>query len=106
MLTFETGADADVVQLSHVLLKVEVSAESFGADFTREGFLVVVGVHVKGKVVDLVKCLVTNVAFVGLIATVSQFVVLVVSLLVEAFSAELTNVRLVAGVYPSVCIQR
>lgn len=105
MLAFETGADADIVQLSHVLLEIEISAESFGADFTRERFLVVVGVHVKGKIVDLVKCLVTNAAFVCLIATVRQFVVLVVALLVESFATELANVGLIACMYPSVRVQ-
>lgn len=101
MLPFEAGTDTDVMQLSHVLLKVEVTAESFGADFAREGLLIVVGVHVKGKIVNLMKCFVADGAFVGLISAVRQLVVFVVSLLMEALSTVLANVRFVTGVNAS-----
>lgn len=105
VLTLEASADADVVQLSHVLLEIEVAAETLGADFAREWLLVVVGVHVEGEIVHLVKCLVTNGAFVGFVTAVGQFVVLVVALLVETLAAVLTDVRFVAGVDAGVGVE-
>jgi len=42
-----------VVKFSHVFLQVEVPAEPFAADVTRERFLVVVRVHVKRQIVHL-----------------------------------------------------
>lgn len=51
---------AAVVQLPDVLLQVEVAAETFPAGGACEGFFVVVRVHVKGEVVDLVKGLVAD----------------------------------------------
>lgn len=105
MLPFEARADADVVQLSHVLLKVEISAESFCADFAREGFLIVVGVHVKGEIVDLMKRLVADGTLVGLISAVRQLVVFVVSLLMKALSTVFANVRFVTGVDTSMGVQ-
>lgn len=89
---------ADLVQLPHVLLQIEVPAESLGADAAGVGLLVVVRVHVEGEVVDLVEGLVADVALVGLFAAVGQLVVLVVALLVEPFAAVLAHEGLVAGV--------
>lgn len=59
---------ARVVQLPHVLLQVEVPAEALAAYLAGERFLVVVRVHMESKIVDLVECLVTDVAFVRLLA--------------------------------------
>lgn len=42
-----------VVQFSHVLLEVEVAAESFRADFTRVRFFVVMRVHMESEIVYL-----------------------------------------------------
>lgn len=56
------------MQLPHVLLQVEVPAEALAAYLAGERFLVVVRVHMESKIVDLVECLVTDVAFVRLLA--------------------------------------
>lgn len=94
-----------LVQFPHVLLEVEVPAEALAADGTLEGLFVVVGVHVEGEVVDLMEGLVAHVAFVRLLARVSEFVVLVVALLVESLAAKLTHERLVPLVDPDVGVQ-
>lgn len=70
---------AAVVQLPDVLLQVEVAAETFPAGGAGEGLFVVVRVHVKGEVVDLVEGLVADGALILLLSAVRQFVVLVVS---------------------------
>ena len=62
-----------------MLFQVKITAESFAAGWTRERFLVVVRVHVKRQVVDLVESLVADVAFKLLLAAVCQFVVFVVT---------------------------
>lgn len=68
-----------VVQFPYVLLQVKVPTEAFSTGAAREGFLVVVGVHVERQVVDLMEGLVTNRTFELLLSTVRQFVVFVVS---------------------------
>lgn len=70
---------AAVVQLPDVLLQVEVAAEPFPAGGAGEGLFVVVRVHVKGEVVDLVEGLVADGALILFLSAVRQFVVLVVS---------------------------
>ena len=62
-----------------MLLQVEIPAETLGADVAGVGFLVVVCVHVKGEVVDLVEGLVADRALVLLLRAVRQLVVLVVA---------------------------
>ena len=51
------------------------------------------------------ECLVADVTFISLLPRVSQSVVLVVPLLVEAFPAELTHPGLVAVVDPHVGVE-
>lgn len=85
--TGSSTAAVDIVQLSHVLFQVEVSAEAFSADFALKGLLVVVRVHVERQVVDLMKRLLTNLTLVRLLAAVGQLVVFVVALLMETFPA-------------------
>ena len=53
-----------------MFLQIEIPTESLPTDFTREGLLIIVGVHVKSEIVNLVECLVTNVTLVGLVPTV------------------------------------
>lgn len=67
------------MQLSHVFLEVEIATKSFGADPAGVRFLVIVGVHVKRKVVDLMKCFVADLALVLLFSRMRQPVVLVVA---------------------------
>lgn len=67
------------MQFTHMFLQVEVPAESFATGGAGEGFLVVVGVHVEGQVVDLMKCLVTDIALELLLPAVSELVVLVIT---------------------------
>lgn len=93
------------MQFSHVLLEIEVPAESLAADFAGEGLLVVVGVHVEGEVVNLVERLVANVALVRLFAAVRQLVILVVTLLMEPLAAVLAHERFVVGVDAPVRVQ-
>lgn len=88
-----------------MLLQVEVPAKALAADLAAERFLVVVGVHVKGQVVDLVEGLVADVALVGLFAAVRQPVVLVVALLVETLAAVLAREGLVVCVDSYVGVQ-
>lgn len=52
------------------------------------------------------KCFVTYIAFIGLFTTMSQFMVLVVTLLVEALPAELADKWLISCMYSCMCIQR
>lgn len=67
------------MQLPNVLLQVKVATETFATGGAGEGLLVIVCVHVKGQVVDLVEGLVADRALVLLLSAVSQLVVLVVS---------------------------
>lgn len=67
------------MQFAYMFLQIEVPAEAFAAGRAGEGFLVVVGVHVEGQVVDLMKCLVTDIALELLLPAVSELVVLVIT---------------------------
>jgi len=96
---------ACVVQLPHVLLEVEVPAKALAADLAGERLLVVVRVHVEGEIVDLMECLVANVALVRLLAAVRELVILVVALLVKTLAAELTDEWLKVGVYARVGVE-
>jgi len=92
LLLLRTGTG--IVQLSRVLLQVEVAAESFSADAASKRLLVVVRVHVERQVVNLMEGLVAYNTLVCLLHAVGQFVVLVVALLVESFTAKLADERL------------
>lgn len=87
-----------------MLLEVEVSAEALAADLAGEWFFVVVGVHVEGEVVDLVEGFRADGAFVSLFPAVSELVVLVIALLMEALAAVFADEGLISGVDPGVCI--
>jgi hypothetical protein len=93
------------VQLAHVFLQIKVPAKPFGTHRTRKRFLLVMSVHVKCQIVDLVERLVTDRALVLLFGAVGQFVVFVVTLLVKSFPTKLANVRLVSEVDPHVCVE-
>lgn len=93
---FPFRGDAAFVQFPHVLLKIEVPAETFAAHAACERLLVVVRVHVEGQVVDLVEGLAAHRAFVGLFPAVRKLVVLVVALLMEPFAAVFAHERLVS----------
>lgn len=93
------------MQLPHVFLQIEVPAEPFPAYLAGERFLVVVRVHVKRKIVDLMERLVAYAALVRFLAAVRQLVILVVPLLVETFPAELADERLEVGVYTPMGVQ-
>lgn len=67
------------MQLPDVLLQVKVAAEAFATGCAGERFLVIVCVHVKCQVVDLVEGLVTDGALVLLLPAMRQLMVLVVS---------------------------
>jgi hypothetical protein len=95
----------DIVQLPHVLLQIEVPAKTFRANLALERLLIIVGVHVERQIIDLMESLVTDRAFVGLLARVCQLVILVVPLLMEALSAVLTNIGLKSIVNPRVGVE-
>ena len=59
----------------------------------------------EANIIYLVECLVADVTFISLLPRVSQSVVLVVPLLVEAFPAELAHPGLVAVVDPHVGVE-
>lgn len=94
------------MQLSNMLFQVEISTEPFRAVLTNIGFLVGMGVHMECEVVDLVECFRANGAFELLFDVVGQFVVLVVTLLVEPFATDFTLVRFVTLVDSHVGVQR
>lgn len=99
------GAPGTQVQLPCVLLEIEVPAEPFSADAACEGFPLVVRVHVEGQVVDLVEGFVADAAFVRLLPAVGQSVVLVVAFLVEPFTTELADERLVTSMDPGMSVE-
>ena len=72
-----------------MLLEVKISTESLLTDAARVGLPLVVRVHVKCQVVDLMEGLVADFALELFLLGVGQSVVLVVALLVESFAAVL-----------------
>ncbi len=66
------------MQFPYVLFQVKVPAEAFPADPTGEGLLVVVRVHVKREVIDLMEGFATDWTLVLFLAAVGQFVILVI----------------------------
>lgn len=88
-----------------MFFQIEIPTESFAADLARKWLLVVVSMHVKGQIVDLMERLVADVALIGLFATVRQLVILVVPLLMEPLAAVLADERLVIGVDAPVGVQ-
>lgn len=68
--TVPTATNATIMQFPNVLLQIEIAAESFGTNPTCEWLFIVVRVHVEGEIVDLMKGLLANVAFVSLLRTV------------------------------------
>lgn len=93
------------VQFTHVLFKVKIATKTFAAHLTRERLFVVVGMHVKCEIVDLMERLRTDCAFVGFLAAVGKFVVFVVAFLVKALPAIFADERFVAGVDSSVSVK-
>jgi hypothetical protein len=88
-----------------VFLKVKIPAETFTTDWASEGFLLIVGMHVKGQVINLVKSLITDITFVLFFCTMSQFMVFVITFLMEAFSAVFTCKRFITRVNSHMSIQ-
>lgn len=82
------------MKLSHVLLEIKVTTESLAARFASIGLLFVVGMHVKGEIVNLMERFVANCAFICLISAMSQLMILVIAFLVESFTTKLAHVWL------------
>lgn len=93
------------MQLPRVLLQIEIPTETFRTDAAGERLALVVGVHVEGQVIDLMERLVADATLVRFLPAVRQPVVLVVPLLMEAFSTEFADEGLVAGVDACVRVQ-
>jgi len=106
LLLLLLGASIRIVQFPGVLLQIKVTAESFTTDAAREWLLVVMCVHVKGQVVDLMEGFVAHYTLVGLLHAVCQFMVLVVAFLMETFSAELADERFETGMDADVRVER
>lgn len=62
-----------------MLLQVKVPTESLPTSAACEGLFIIVGMHVKCQIIDLVERFVAYITFELLLSTVCQFVVLVVS---------------------------
>lgn len=77
---------AGIMDFANVLLQIEVPAKAFKAHGASVRFLFVVGVHVECQIVDLMECLVANVAFVRFFAAVGELMVFVIALLMETYS--------------------
>ena len=88
-----------------VFFQVKVPAESLSARFAGERFGIVVCVHVEGQIVDLMESFAAYVAFVRLFSCVSQAMVLVVTFLVEAFAADITDEGFVSSVDADMSVQ-
>ena len=93
-----------IMQLPHVFFQVKVSTEAFAAETAGEWFGFVVSVHVEGEIINLMESFTACFALVLLLVAVCQLMVLIVAFLVESFTAELTNIRLVTLVYSHVCV--
>lgn len=93
------------MQLPHMFLQVEIPAKALAANFTGERFFVVMRVHVKSEIIDLMERLVADVALICLFSAVRQFMIFVVALLMKSFTAELADKRLKIGVYSRMSVQ-
>lgn len=99
------ASTAAFMQLPHVFLEIEIPAETFPAYPASERFLVIVGVHVKCKVIDLMECFGAHRALVSFFTAVGEFVVLVVPFLVESLAAEFAHEGFVSRVDPCVGVK-
>lgn len=88
-----------------MLLEVKVSAKTLAADLAGKRLFVIVRVHVKSQIVDLMKRFVADVTLVRLLAAVRELVILVVPFLVKTLTAEFADKRLEIGVYARVGIK-
>lgn len=89
-----------------MLLEVEIPTESLSADRTGKWLLIVVRVHVKRQVVNLVESLITDFTFERFLSAVRQPVIFVIALLMKALAAVLADERLVVCVDARVGVQR
>lgn len=87
-----------------MLFQVKVPTKALAAGSARKWLSLVVRVHVKGEVIDLMERLTTFFTFKPLFVAMSEFVVLVISFLVEAFSTEFTDIWFVSLMYSAVSI--
>lgn len=88
-----------------MFLQVKVSTKAFGTYIARVRFLIIVRVHMKREIVDLMKCFVTYRTLILFLRAVSKFVVFIVSLLVETFPAKFARERFVVEMNTHVRVQ-
>lgn len=88
------------MQFSNMLLQIKVSTEAFPTGYTSKRLLIVVSMHMKSQIINLMKGFVANCTFILLFAAVRQFVILVVSLLVKALSTEFACEWFVSSMNP------
>lgn len=88
-----------------MFLEIKVPTKAFGTDIARIGFLVVMSMHVKSQVIYLMKSFVTYRTLVLFFSTMGKFVILVVTLLVKAFTAVFTRIWFVVQMNPHMGIQ-
>jgi hypothetical protein len=94
------------MEFPHVFFQVKVPTKPLSAEMASKRFLVIVRVHMKRQIVDLVESLVADCTFILLLAGVGEFMVLVVAFLVEPLPAEFADVGFVAQVDSHVCVER
>ncbi|CAL4121134.1 unnamed protein product, partial [Meganyctiphanes norvegica] len=94
-----------VMQLTHMLLQVKIPAKAFATYCTLKWLLVIVCVHMECQIINLMEGLITDMTFVCLLARVCEFVVLVVTLLVEALAAEFTHIGFIAIMDPDMGVK-
>ena len=74
-----------------MFLQVKVSTKSFTTFLTGVRFLLVMCVHMKSQVIDLMKRFSTEMTLKCFHSSVSQTMILIVAFLVETFAAHVTN---------------
>jgi hypothetical protein len=94
------------VHIARVLFQVEISTETFAAHVATIRLVLTVRVHVKFKIVDLMKCLGTYRTRELFQASMGELVVFVVSFLVKTFSAVFAVPWLVLIMYSHVGVER
>ena len=94
------------MQLTHVLLKIKVATKAFTTGRTRKRLSCIVRVHVKRKIVNLMKCLIAYATAILLLIAVRKTMILPVALLMKALATEVALPWLLTTVYAHVRVQR
>lgn len=88
-----------------MFLQIKVSTKAFGTYSARVWLLIIVCVHVKREIVDLMESFIAYSAFILFFCAMCKFMVFIVSFLVEAFPAKFARERFVVEVNAHVRVQ-